>query len=211
MKEKFKAIEKVFLIFIIGSICGYIFETIVVLFQKGHFEIRQGVIYGPFIPVYGLGGIMYYIFFEKVQVRKLPQVFLISMLLGGVTEYLCSWVQEMWFGTISWDYSYLPFNLNGRTSLLHCTYWGIAGILYIKFILPLIEKLDTKLEMKIVQSFTIILMIFMTYDLTISALAADRQSERIENIPPSNKLEKYLNKRYPDEYMDKIFNNRKYV
>ena len=51
MKEKFKAIEKVFLIFIIGSICGYIFETIVVLFQKGHFEIRQGVIYGPFIPV----------------------------------------------------------------------------------------------------------------------------------------------------------------
>ena len=117
----------------------------------------------------------------------------------------------MWFGTISWDYSYLPFNLNGRTSLLHCTYWGIAGILYIKFILPLIEKLDTKLEMKIVQSFTIILMIFMTYDLTISALAADRQSERIENIPPSNKLEKYLDKRYPDEYMDKIFNNRKYV
>ena len=154
---------------------------------------------------------MYYIFFEKVQVRKLPQVFLISMLLGGVTEYLCSWVQEMWFGTISWDYSYLPFNLNGRTSLLHCTYWGIAGILYIKFILPLIDKVDTKLEMKIVQSFTIILMIFMTYDLTISALAADRQSERIENIPPSNKLEKYLDKRYPDEYMDKIFNNRKYV
>lgn len=211
MKEKFKKIEKVFLIFIIGSICGYIFETIVVLFQKGHFEIRQGVIYGPFIPVYGLGGIMYYIFFEKVQVRKLPQVFLISMLLGGVTEYLCSWVQEMWFGTISWDYSYLPFNLNGRTSLLHCTYWGIAGILYIKFILPLIEKLDTKLEMKVVQSFTIVLMIFMTYDLTISALAADRQSERVENIPPSNRFEKYLDKRYPDEYMKKIFNNMKYV
>ena len=59
--QRVKAIEKVFLIFIIGSICGYIFETIVVLFQKGHFEIRQGVIYGPFIPVYGLGGIMYYI------------------------------------------------------------------------------------------------------------------------------------------------------
>lgn len=54
MKEKFRQLEKVFIIFIIGSICGYIFETIVVLFQKGHFEIRQGVIYGPFIPVYGL-------------------------------------------------------------------------------------------------------------------------------------------------------------
>ena len=133
------------------------------------------------------------------------------MLLGGITEYLCSWVQEMWIGTISWDYSDIPFNLNGRTSLLHCSYWGIAGILYIKFILPLIEKLDTKLEMKLVQSCTIVLMVFMTYDLTISALAADRQSERVENIPPSNRIEKYLDKKYPDEYMNKIFNNMKYV
>ena len=57
------------------------------------------------------------------------------MLLGGITEYLCSYIQEKAFGTISWDYSYLLFNINGRTSLLHCTYWGIAGILYITYIL----------------------------------------------------------------------------
>lgn len=36
----------------IGSILGHIFEMIIVLFQKGHFETRQGLIYGPFIPVF---------------------------------------------------------------------------------------------------------------------------------------------------------------
>ena len=40
-----------FWIFIIGSIAGFIFEITVVFFQKGHFELRQGLIYGPFIPV----------------------------------------------------------------------------------------------------------------------------------------------------------------
>lgn len=44
----------IFWIFIIGSILGYIYEMIVVLFQKGYFESRQGLIYGPFTPVYGV-------------------------------------------------------------------------------------------------------------------------------------------------------------
>ena len=39
-----------FWLFIIGSIAGFIFEITVVFFQKGHFELRQGLIYGPFIP-----------------------------------------------------------------------------------------------------------------------------------------------------------------
>ena len=38
-----KEIAKAFWIFMIGSVLGYIFEMIVVLFQKGHFEVRQGV------------------------------------------------------------------------------------------------------------------------------------------------------------------------
>ena len=45
----------IFWLFILGSILGYIFEMIVVLFQKGYFESRQGLIYGPFTPVYGMG------------------------------------------------------------------------------------------------------------------------------------------------------------
>ena len=50
-KEILKELIVIFWIFIIGSILGYIFEMIVVLFQKGFFESRQGLIYGPFTPV----------------------------------------------------------------------------------------------------------------------------------------------------------------
>lgn len=213
MKEKNvkKELTILFWVFIIGSIAGFIFEVIVVFFQKGHFELRQGLIYGPFIPVYGIGAMCYYIVLSKIKIKNKVQIFLITMILGGITEYLCSLIQEKAFGTISWDYSYLPFNINGRTSLLHCIYWGIGGVLYITYIEPLLNKMIDKTNMKAFDLITIILSIFIVFDISISWMAADRQTERKNDIEPQNHLDLFLDKNYPDEYMNRIFNNKKDV
>lgn len=213
MKEKNvkKELTILFWVFIIGSIAGFIFEVIVVFFQKGHFELRQGLIYGPFIPVYGIGAMCYYIVLSKIKIKNKIRIFLITMILGGITEYLCSFIQEKAFGTISWDYSYLPFNINGRTSLLHCIYWGIGGVLYITYIEPLLNKMIDKTNMKAFDLITIILSIFIVFDISISWMAADRQTERKNNIEPENRLDIFLDKNYPDEYMNRIFNNKKDV
>lgn len=213
MKEKNvkKELTILFWVFIIGSIAGFIFEVIVVFFQKGHFELRQGLIYGPFIPVYGIGAMCYYIVLSKIKIKNKVRIFLITMILGGITEYLCSFIQEKAFGTISWDYSYLPFNINGRTSLLHCIYWGIGGVLYITYIEPLLNKMIDKTNMKAFDLITIILSIFIVFDISISWMAADRQTERKNNIEPENRLDIFLDKNYPDEYMNRIFNNKKDV
>ena len=130
-KSVFNEIFKVFIIFMIGSMIGYIVEMIVGFVQNGHFVSRQGLLYGPFTPVYGIGILVYYVFFSFIKTRDKKYVFLFSMIIGGVTEYLCSYVQERVFGTVSWDYSQWLFNINGRTTLIHCTYWGFAGLLYI--------------------------------------------------------------------------------
>ena len=211
-KDKIKEeLTILFWIFIIGSIAGFIFEITVVFFQKGHFELRQGLIYGPFIPVYGIGAMLYYVVLDKFKLKNKLQIFLITMLLGGLTEYLCSFMQEKLFGTISWDYSYLPFNIQGRTSLLHCIYWGIGGILYVTYIEPLIEKMREKINKNIIRIITIILAIFMIFDITISWMAAERQIERKSNVEPENKMDLFFDEYYPDEYIDRIFNNKKYV
>ena len=213
MKEKNvkKELTILFWVFIIGSIAGFIFEVIVVFFQKGHFELRQGLIYGPFIPVYGIGAMCYYIVLSKIKIKNKVQIFLITMILGGITEYLCSFIQEKAFGTISWDYSYLPFNINGRTSLLHCIYWGIGGVLYITYVDPFLNKMIDKTNMKAFHLITIMLSIFIVFDISISWMAADRQTERKNNIEPENRLDIFLDKNYPDEYMNRIFNNKKDV
>ncbi len=210
-KNLIKELIIVFWLFIIGSILGYIFEMIVVLFQKGYFESRQGLIYGPFTPVYGIGAIIYYLILNNIKKDNKIKIFFITAILGGITEYICSLVQEKVFGTISWDYSYLIFDINGRTSLLHCSYWGIAGILYVTYIDPFLEKLKYKIDKKSLKIVSIIFAVFMLFDISISCIAANRQTERRNNISPKSKLDLFLDKHYPDEYMDKIFANKREV
>ena len=215
MKKKDVVKESIimFWIFIIGSIAGYVFEMIVVLFQKGYFETRQGLIYGPFIPVYGIGAMMYYLIIKKIKSKNKAKIFFITAILGGVTEYICSFIQEKAFGTISWDYSHLLFNFNGRTSLLHCTYWGIAGILYVVIISSLLEKIEQrqKFNIKKLKIITAMFSLFIVLDICISCAAVYRQFERREKVNPTNKLDYFLDEHYPDEYLNKIYTNMKNV
>ena len=209
--SKFNEIFKVFIIFMIGSILGYVVEMIVALVQNGHFVSRQGLLYGPFTPVYGIGILVYYIFLRIVKNRDKKIVFISSMILGGITEYLCSYIQEKAFGTVSWDYSNWLFNIDGRTTLIHCTYWGFAGLLYASYIEPLIPKIEEVVRNHKVKIMATSVAIFMVFNVAISSMAAIRQKERQENIAANSKIDVFLDNTYPDEYMDEVFENQKRV
>ena len=56
-----RKIAKIFWVFIIGSVIGYLLEMLVGLVQNGHFVSKQGLIYGPFSQVYGVGLVVYYL------------------------------------------------------------------------------------------------------------------------------------------------------
>ena len=204
-----KKIVKLFWVFVIGSIIGYLLEMIVGLVQNGHFVSKQGLIYGPFSQVYGIGLVIYYLVIPKN--KKNIEIFLISMFLGGIVEYIFSYLQETFFGTISWDYSNLLFNINGRTSLLHCIYWGIGGILFSKYIRPQIEKLDLFYPKMWFKVLTIFLAIFLLFDIIISSLACKRQEERKEGIEPKNNIEIFLDKTYTNEVLNEIYSNAKEI
>lgn len=208
-QEIYNETIKIFWVFIFGSILGWIYETILVIIQTSHFEVRQGLVYGPFIPVYGIGGIMYYLTFKLIKTRNKIKVFFIAFLLGGITEYLCSYIQEIIFGTVSWEYSHLPFNLNGRTSLMHCTFWGIAGILYVMGIEPIIWDLGNMIQGLSMKIVTGILVGFIIFDIAISCMCGTRQKERILGIEAKNSIDVFLDKFYPDEFLDKIYSNKR--
>ena len=204
-----RKIVKVFWVFVIGSIIGYLLEMMVGLVQNGHFVSKQGLIYGPFSQVYGIGLVIYYLVIPNN--KKNIEIFLISMFLGGIVEYIFSYLQETFFGTISWDYSNLLFNINGRTSLLHCIYWGIGGILFSKYIRPQIEKIDLLYPKIWFKVLTIFLAIFVVFDIIISSLACKRQEERKEGIEAKNNIEIFLDKTYTDEVLNKIYSNAKEI
>ena len=72
-------------------------------------------------------------------------------------------------------------------------------------------KIEPLIHKKTVQIFTVFMVLFMTFDITISCMAGNRQQERRDNIPAKNSLDKFLDKMYPDELLDRIYNNKKDV
>lgn len=209
-KEKFAegiSFKKVFWIFIIGCIFGCIMEMLLHFFKYSEWVSRQGLIYGPLNPVYGLGAAAFTIFLGKQ--KNIFIIFIISALLGGSFEYICSLVQEHVFGTISWDYSNQPFNINGRTSLKYMIYWGLLGVLFIKLIYPFLSKWIEKIPIKTGNIITIIMLIFIIIDCAISIMAGCRQDQRQKGNEANTYIEVFLDTHYPDSRLDKIFENKK--
>ena len=204
-------LTKIFWIFLIGSIIGYGIEMIVGLVQNGHFVSRQGLLFGPFIQVYGVGLVAYYLVISNIKKKSYIKIFFITMLLGGIVEYLFSYFQETWFGTVSWDYSNLLFNIHGRTSLLHCLYWGIGGVLFVRFILPLIRNLNGWCKNTNFRYVTAFLVLFITFDIVMSGMAGSRQLERKNNIAANGYIDNFFDEYYPDEKLEQIYSNAKTV
>jgi len=199
--------KKIFWVFMFGCVFGCVMEMALTYFHTHEVVSRKGVIYGPFNPVYGVGAAILTICLAKR--KNILIIFLLSALLGGSFEFLCSYLQEKLFGTISWDYSNHPFNIQGRTSLLFMFYWGILGTVYIKLVYPILSKLIEKTPIKIGNIVTWIMLIFMIIDCIISMAASFRQEERKEGIPADNVIAQIIDKVYPDSRMEKIYENEK--
>ena len=199
--------SKLFWVFVIGCFMGYIIEVAFTFARTGKFETRQGLIYGPLAPVYGLGTLTFYLILPRF--KKVWQVFLASSILGGVTEYLCSYFQEKVFGTVSWDYTNQILNFNGRTSIIYCLAWGALGVIFIKLIYPYFEKIFDKVLYKIgTKVITAFAIVFMIFNISISSLAAQREHERRDNIKADSEMDYFLDEYYPDEVLDKVYKNR---
>ena len=78
-----------------------------------------------------------------------------------------------------------------RTSLLHCIYWGIGGLAFMKLIYPHISSLDKIYKSTYFKAVTGFLVVFMTFNISFTSLASQRQLERRNNIAAQGKLDKF--------------------
>ncbi len=202
---------KLFWVFFIGCFAGVVLETIYCLIQRGHYESRVGLIYGPFNLVYGIGALCLSGALYQFRNRGRVFSFVGGFVVGSVVEYACSWFQEVCFGSTSWDYSNMPYNLNGRICLLYSIFWGILGIFWIKDIYPRMAKWILKIPNKVGKPLTWVLLVFMVFNSVMTLFTSLRWTARREGIEPRNAFEAYLDENYPDERMQKIFANAEFT
>ena len=198
---------KLILLVFIGSFAGVVVEMLWCLLTNGYLESRAGLVYGPFNLLYGVGAVTLSVCLFRYRNRSSGFSFAGGMIVGSVVEYVCSWGQELLFGSTSWDYSNLPFNLNGRICLLYSVFWGILGVMWIKDIYPRMSRWILKIPNKLGKGLTWALLAFMIFNTVMSGLTVLRWTNRREGVPAANGFERYLDRHYPDERMQKIYAN----
>ena len=198
-------------IFMVCCVVGFTVETLWCLIKNGYIESRKSLVYGPLSVAYGMGGVLLTAVLSRFTDASMEKIFLVSFVVGTAAEYICSLGQEIVFGSVAWDYSHLPLNINGRVCLLYSIFWGVLGVAWVKLIMPLADKFIAFVPMNLSNVIVWTFIAFFVFDAGLSAAAAFRMNERKENVPPANRLEVFLDEHFDDERMHKIYANSKDV
>lgn len=83
--------------------------------------------FGPWLPIYGVGGVMLLVCLKPFRKNKLV-TFILSMILCAILEYGTAWYLETFKQMKWWDYSGYFLTLQGRICLEGIVVFGIGGL-----------------------------------------------------------------------------------
>lgn len=161
--------------FIIYSFIGFVLETLFGLVTKGVIESRRSSLYTPVCCIYGVGAVIMILGLQYFK-KNNYSLFFGGFIIGSIVEYVISLVGEFIFHIKWWDYSNMPFNINGRICIAFSFFWGILAIYLMSYLNPkideLIDKIKTKIPIKLLKTIVIvgILIIFIDFLITSFAL-----------------------------------------
>ncbi len=164
-KEKHLNIHEIFWYFILFSILGLIIETVYAYVTMGVLESRKGFIWGPFCPIYGVGGTCLILLLDRVKTKNYFKLFVYGYIIGSIVEYILSYMMEAIYGARFWDYTYTKININGRICVIYSLFWGILTVGIMKFIKPKMDELVDKISCKIKGSVEILFAVFLVIDM----------------------------------------------
>ena len=111
-------------LFFAFSAAGWLWEVALHLLQDGVL-VNRGTMLGPWLPVYGVGGVLAVVLLRRCAARPL-RVFVWGALLCTAVEYAAGRYLLAVYGLRWWDYSRLPLNLDGLVSPLSSALFGVG-------------------------------------------------------------------------------------
>ena len=214
-----------FMLFMFYSVVGWIIEVIYTFITDKKI-VNRGFLIGPYCPIYGVGCILIIILLKKYT-DDFIVLFIMSMLICSLLEYLTSYIMEKLFNARWWDYSNRKFNINGRVCLETLIPFGIFGSLILLVVNPFVVSIFNKIPDNIFKVITILFFIIFVIDevasyiiinklnISTSEITIDNTEEITqkvkEYISKNSKLGKRLMKSFPNIKIKQIKkkNNKK--
>lgn len=154
--------------------------------------------------MYGSAGVLIPLVLNVFRISDIKYVFLISVAISGIIEYMTSYLLEKWFGILFWDYTRIKPNLHGRINLWYLILFGIVGIGWWKVyskIFTIIEVCNDCFLLII----SVILFVFFIWNIMMTGYLFYRYKKRREGILPKNQFEKWLDLKYSNKRIKRIF------
>ena len=155
-------------LFFMLAIFGWLWEGFLYLFKDDTY-VNRVFLTGPWLPIYGMGGIILEILFRKWRDRPV-MLFMSSMALCTLLEYAAGWYLELTWGVRWWDYSEMPWNLHGRICFLSSLLFGLGGMLLVWVISPLFYTLYRRVPDRIKIGLGLAVIVVFAADAAYSAM-----------------------------------------
>lgn len=196
----------IFWLFVVGCVFGLAVETVYHLaITGGEWQDRAGLLWGPFSPIYGFGAVLLTVLLNRLWRANWLLIFCASAVIGGTFEYLTSWFMEVAFGITAWDYTGQWLSIDGRTSGKFMFFWGVLGLAWVKLILPRLLALIQRIPWRWRYSLTLVFLVFMVIDATMTLLALDAWYSRLAGIAVDSPVSDFFARHFGDEFMANRF------
>ena len=199
--------DKLVWVFLIACFLGDLIEMVYCRAVGGTWMSRSSLVYGPFSIVWGFGAVLLTVVLRRFAGKPDRVVFLAGFVVGGAYEYLCSVFTEIVFGTVFWDYSYMPLNIGGRTNVLFCIFWGILSVVWVRMLYPPMDRTIEKLPPLLGKIATWIVVAAMLSNCLLTGGAMLRYNARQADPAADNVIEQLLDERFDDEWVEKRWPN----
>ena len=158
-------ISSYFILYMMYSCIGWILEVIDSFIEHKKF-VNRGFLIGPYCPIYGKGALLV-TFLLQDYLDKPIGLFVLSMVICAIIEYIGSYILEKLFNTSWWDYSHKKFNINGRICLSTMLIFGVGCTIVMYITNPFFIKI-LSISNNILNILALILAIIYITDFIIS-------------------------------------------
>ena len=200
----------VFWVFVICCVLGLILEIIwhMVVVEPGVYQDRAGLLYGPFSPIYGFGAVFMTVALNRYYKSNPPIVFLVAATIGSAFEYFVSWFFETAFGIVAWDYSGTFLNINGRVNFMFFCIWGVLGLAWVRYLLPIMLKAVNIIPWNWRYGVTTVCAVLLLIDGGLTLASFDCWYERMAgtmDYEHCSAIVAFCNENYDNEFMQNRF------
>lgn len=168
------------LLFFIYACMGWGCEVAFAAFKHGQF-VNRGFLNGPICPIYGFGVLGVVLALEPVS-DNLYWLFLGSVALTTAIEFVTGWALEALFHARWWDYSDMPLNIMGYVCLPFSILWGLACMVVVRWLHPLILRSAMLLPAWVCVSLDILFGAVFAVDLCATVAAVRKLSDRLTRL-----------------------------